>query len=57
MASRQTVKQKLMQLGLNNNENQERIIKYTKSKEKGTIDNNEIINILNNYQIANNVVV
>ena len=57
MASRQTVNQKLMQLGLNNNENQERIIQYAKSKEKGTIDNNEIINILNNYQIANNVVV
>ena len=47
MASRQTVKHKLMQLGINTNENQEKILQYAKSKEKGTITNNEMINILN----------
>jgi 2-isopropylmalate synthase len=48
MASMQTIKQKLEQMNITTcNDNVTKIMHYAKSKEKGTVSDEEIINLLN----------
>ena len=52
MASVNTIKHKLKQMNINlDNENLTRLMHYVKSKEKGTVTDYEIINILNEKEI------
>jgi len=52
MASVNTIKHKLKQMNINpNDENLTRLMHYVKSKEKGTVTDYEIINILNEKEI------
>jgi len=52
MASIQTIKQKLQQIGFStNNDNITRIMRYVKSKEKGTVSDEELRGLLNISEI------
>ncbi len=52
MASIQTIKQKLQQIGVStNNDNITRIMRYVKSKEKGTVSDEELRGLLNISEI------
>jgi len=52
MASIQTIKQKLKQMNINtDDDNITRLMQYVKSKEKGTVSDYEIINLLNEREM------
>lgn len=52
MASIQTIEQKLQQIGVStNNDNITRIMRYVKSKEKGTVSDEELRGLLNISEI------
>jgi len=51
MAGSQTIKQKIEQMGFSNDyDNTQKIMHYVKSKQKGTISEDEIISILHNHE-------